>query len=172
MGVVLPLITRRSRRFVMNRQLIIRRAFGAILGLGLVVAATGTLPGSAGAQSSYQPSKPDLSIHIDPARSDCNTVRFTVAVSPQANPPSGTYDVKVRVVDRVFGTPTTAYERTFKMFASGHRIHATVDFPMPADRRFNPDFENVLSIAVDPDKEIAESYEYNNSDSFEGTCIG
>jgi hypothetical protein len=53
-----------------------------------------------------------------------------------------------------------------------HQIHTTAEFPLPADRRFNPDFENVLTIVVDPDKEIAESNEYNNRATFEGTCIG
>jgi hypothetical protein len=157
----------------MIKRPIIRRAVGAVLALGLVATAVGLLPGSAGAQSPYRPSKPDLHVKVFPVGSDCNTVRFEVGVSPQANPPSDTYDVKVRVVDWVSGTPTTAWERTFTMSASNpHRIHTKAEFPLPADRRFNPDFENLLYIFVDPDRVIAESNEYNNIATFEGTCIG
>jgi hypothetical protein len=131
------------------------------------------LSGSAGAQSPSQLSKPDLYVTVVPYLSDCNTVRFELGFIPPANPSRRTYDVKVRVTDWVSGTPTTAWERTFEVDGSrAAKLQATADFPLPADRRFDPDFENVLKIVVDPDQAIAERNEFNNFHAFLGVCSG
>jgi hypothetical protein len=151
----------------------IRRALGAMLTLGLVVTTTGMLPGSAGAQSPSQLSKPDLYVTVLPTGSDCNTVRFELGFIPKANPTRGTYDVNVRVIDWISGRQTVAWERRFTMDASSAaKLQATADFSLPADHRFDPDFENVLKVVVDPDQEIAERNEFNNFSAIRRTCSG
>ena len=115
---------------------------------------------------------PDLSIAVDQAQTWCNRVAFTITLSPGLFQPSGNQGVRVRVIDKVFGVPQTVGEILLFVPAAGGSTSAVIEWPMPADAQFTPDFFNEITVMVDPDNSIAERDETNNSVTVIGTCVG
>ena len=117
---------------------------------------------------------PDLSISAKSSQPDthCHRVAFTVTLSPGLFQASGNQAVRVRVIDKVFGTPTTVGEVLLFVPAAGGSASSSVEWPMPADATFTPDFKNEITVCVDPDNAIAERDEDNNCVTVIGTCVG
>jgi subtilase family serine protease len=78
----------------------------------------------------------------------------------------------VRVIDEVFGNPQTVGEVLLFLPAAGGSTQASIEWPMPADAQFTPDFNNKITLIVDPDNEVAERNEKNNTVTVTGTCLG
>jgi CARDB protein len=120
---------------------------------------------------------PDLSIAVVNVEGNtqvtyCNRVTFDVTLSPGLIPSSGNVPVRVRVTDKVFGLPQPVGDLTLYLPGTGGTARTSVQFPMPADANFQPDWGNEITVEVDPDNLIAESDESNNTLVVTGTCVG
>jgi len=120
---------------------------------------------------------PDLSIAVVNAEGDtqvtyCNRITFDVTLSPGLIPSSGKVPVHVRVTDKVFGVPETVGDVTLYLPGTGGTARASVQFPMPADASFTPDWGNEITVEVDPENLVIESDESNNTLVVIGTCVG
>jgi hypothetical protein len=120
---------------------------------------------------------PDLSVAVVFAEGNiqvthCHRVTFRVSLAPGFFRPSGNRAVRVRVIDEVFGNPQTVGEVLLFLPAAGGSTQASIEWPMPADAQFTPDFNNKITLIVDPDNEVAERNEKNNTVTVTGTCLG
>jgi hypothetical protein len=120
---------------------------------------------------------PDLSISAVFAEGNaqvthCHRVTFKVTLSPGFFRPSGNQAVRVRVIDEVFGIPQTVGEVLLFLPAAGGSTQASIEWPMPADAQYTPDFNNKIIVIVDPDNELGERDKSNNTLTVTGTCLG
>ena len=119
---------------------------------------------------------PDLSVTVVQTEGNvqvthCHRVTFRVTLSPGLIRTSGNLGVKVRVTDKVYGTPQTVGEVLLFLPAAGGSVQASIEWPMPPDAEFTPDFHNEITVTADPDNEIAERSEGNNEVTVIGTCV-
>jgi hypothetical protein len=117
---------------------------------------------------------PDLSISAKSTQSQthCHGVTFTVTLSPGLFMPPGNQAVRVRVIDKIYGVPTTVGDVLLFVPAAGGSTSASIEWPMPPDAQFTPDFDNEITVIVNPDNEIAERNANNNCVTVVGTCLG
>jgi len=120
---------------------------------------------------------PDLSVSAVYAEGNvqvthCHRITFRVTLSPGLFRPAGNQAVRVRVIDEVFGTPQTVGEVLMFLPAAGGSAQASIEWPLPADAQFVPDFNNKIIVVVDPDNEIGERDKSNNTLTVTGTCLG
>jgi CARDB len=114
---------------------------------------------------------PDLTVTATPVW--CDRVSFTATLSPGSSASPGVLvPVKVRVFDKIFGVSTAVGELVFMVPATGGSVSSAIEWPMPADARFQPDFTNEITVVVDPDNAVEERYESNNVATVWGTCVG
>jgi hypothetical protein len=120
---------------------------------------------------------PDLSIAVIFAEGNaqvthCHRVTFRVTLSPGAFRPAGNVPVKVRVIDEVFGQPQNVGEVMLLVPGAGGSTLGSVEWPMPEDAKWTPDFNNKIKVIVDPDNQIMERNKNNNTCIVTGTCLG
>lgn len=116
---------------------------------------------------------PDLSVAEVTADKSANHVTFDVKLSPGLlSPKAGIQLIGVRVTDKVFDVDQVVFDGSVALPASGGMSRISVEFPMPADAKFTPDFTNELTIEVDPNHLVAESNETNNKITVYGTTLG
>lgn len=118
------------------------------------------------------PSPPDVSILPDQQNTTCRQVSFIVTLTPSSNSanPSGNQAVKVRVTDKVFGNQQAMAEIVLLVPGSGGSTPATIGYPLPEDASADPGWTNEVLVVVDPDNQIEESDESNNSLAVTGVC--
>ncbi len=118
------------------------------------------------------PSPPDITIYADEGNTTCNRVSFVVTLTPDpsAASPSGNQAIKVKVVDTVFGNQQAVAEVTLFVPGSGGSTAATIEYPLPEDASFGPGWSNDIIVIVDPDNQIEECDESNNSATATGHC--
>jgi hypothetical protein len=113
----------------------------------------------------------DLTITAEPVW--CSKVNFTATLSPASSPSPGVLvPVKVRVFDKIFGVPTAVGELLFMVPSTGGSASSSIEWPVPADASFQPDFTNEITVMVDPDNQVEERSEGNNVAIVWGTCVG
>ncbi len=120
---------------------------------------------------------PDLSVSVVFAENNaqvthCHRVTFKVTLSPGLFRPPGNRAVRVRVIDEIFGTPQTVGEVLLFLPAAGGTGQASIEWPMPPDAEFTYDFNNQITLIVDPDNEVLERDKSNNTVTVTGTCVG
>ncbi len=114
---------------------------------------------------------PDLTISADPGQQVCNQVSFSVTLSPNPSQPSpaGNQAVKVRVLDKSSGYLQAVAEVLLLVPASGGSTSADVGIPAPQTAA-GLNITRDIVVIVDPDNEIIESNESNNSVAITGSC--
>lgn len=120
---------------------------------------------------------PDLSVSVVNAEGNvqvthCHRVTFRVTLSPGILKLTEDLATKVRVIDEVFGIPKVVGEVMLFLPAAGGSTQASIEWPMPADAQWGPDFNNKIAIIVDPDNQITERNKSNNTCIVTGTCVG
>lgn len=118
---------------------------------------------------------PDLSVEIvgSPSgnQTNCKKVTFKVTLDAGAVVGPGNRPVKVRVLDAVDGVSTVVGEVVLYLPVTGGSAIASIEWK-PADAKFHPDWDNEITVLVDPDNTFAERNERNNTITFVGHCIG
>jgi hypothetical protein len=124
------------------------------------------------AYSLSYPAPPDISISADQRNTTCHQVSFIVTLTPNPSSasPSGNQAVKVRVTDKVFGNRQVVAEVVLFVPGSGGSTAATIGYPQPEDAFAGPGWSNDIEVTADPDNQIMESNESNNSLTISGTC--
>jgi hypothetical protein len=119
---------------------------------------------------------PDLSVVVVMAEgtvqmTHCHRVTFDVTLSPGLlASKSGVQPVRARVID--VSLNRICFDGTVMVPASGGSSRVSVEFPMPEDATWTPDFTNEFTIEVDPDHTMLERAESNNKITVFGTCVG
>lgn len=118
------------------------------------------------------PVPPDITISADQANTTCRQVSFVVTLTPNSGQasPSGNQAVRVRVIDKVFGNSQPVAEVVLFVPGSGGSTAATIGYPSPQDAFEGPGWGNEVVVIADPENEISESNESNNSLTIAGTC--
>jgi hypothetical protein len=118
------------------------------------------------------PVPPDITISADQENTTCRQVSFMVTLTPgsgQASP-SGNQAVRVRVFDKVFGNSQPVAEVVLFVPGSGGSTAATIGYPSPQDAAEDQGWSNEVVVIADPENEISESNESNNSLAITGVC--
>ena len=120
---------------------------------------------------------PDVSVEIiyvenNAQVSHCHRATFKISYVPGFFLVTGYQRIEWRVIDKVNGVPQVVSEGAVYIPGSGGTSIVSCEFPMPSDASWNPDFNNEITVQVDPDKKFAERDETNNQVTFVGTCVG
>jgi hypothetical protein len=118
------------------------------------------------------PTPPDISISADQQNTTCRQVSFIITLTPNSNSasPSGNQAVKVRITDKVFGNQQAVAEVILFVPGAGGSTSATIGYPLPEDAFAGPGWANDVVVVADPDNQIEESDESNNSATITGIC--
>ena len=108
----------------------------------------------------------DLYLVADAANTTCNQASFILTLTPSPSGSSGYQAVKVRVLERRMGTPTSVAELTLLLPASGGSLHETIGFASAA----SASGPNEITLVVDPDRQVAETDERNNTLTISAAC--
>ncbi len=107
----------------------------------------------------------DLYLVADAANTTCNQASFILTLTPSPIGSSGYQAVKVRVIENRMGSPTAVAELTLLLPASGGSLHETIGF---ASASSGP--ANEITLVVDPDRQVAETDERNNTLAISAAC--
>lgn len=111
---------------------------------------------------------PDLTVRIDPKKTDCMHVTFAVKVTPPALAP---HSAKARLVDvLVWDDQGTLPVMKSHPIPDGQTITDTVELPLPAGASVSGGYSRRFFVAVDPFDRISEYKEGNNRAEIMGTC--
>ncbi len=110
----------------------------------------------------------DLSIFADQSNTTCNQVSFLLTITPSPTGSTGYQPVKVRVLEDRQGTPTAVAELVLLMPVAGGSLHETIGFSS-AISSAGGSRNSEITVTVDPDNQIPETNERNNSLAFRGT---
>jgi len=108
----------------------------------------------------------DLYLVADAANTTCNQASFILTLTPSPSGSSGYQAVKVRVMENRMGTPTAVAELTILLPASGGSLHQTIGFASAASASGS----NEITLEVDPDRQVAETDERNNTLAISAAC--
>ena len=110
----------------------------------------------------------DLYLVADAANTTCNQASFILTLTPSPSGSTGYQAVKVRVMENRMGTPTAVAELTLLLPASGGSIYETIGFASAA----GSSAPNEITLVVDPDRQVAETDERNNTLTISAACRG
>jgi hypothetical protein len=113
----------------------------------------------------------DLTISADKNNTTCNQVSFLLTITPSPRGSTGYQPVKVRVLENRQGTPTAVAELVLLMPAAGGSLHETIGFSS-ASSTTGGSLMSEITVTADPDNQIPETNERNNSLTSSGTCLG
>ena len=108
----------------------------------------------------------DLYLVADAANTTCNQASFILILTPSPSGSSGYQPVKVRVMENRMGSPTAVAELTLLLPASGGSLHQTIGFASAASASGS----NEIILEVDPDRQVAETDERNNTLAISVAC--
>ena len=108
----------------------------------------------------------DLYLVADASNTTCNQVSFVLILTPSPSGSSGYQPVKVRVLENRMGSPTAVAELTLLLPASGGSLHQTIGFASAASASGS----NEITLEVDPDRQVAETNERNNTLAISAAC--
>ncbi len=108
----------------------------------------------------------DLYLVADAANTTCNQASFILILTASPSGSSGYQAVKVRVMENRQGTPTAVAELTLLLPASGGSLHQTIGFASAASASGS----NEITLEVDPDRQVAETDERNNTLVISSVC--
>ena len=108
----------------------------------------------------------DLYLVADASNTTCNQVSFILTLTASPSGSSGYQAVKVRMMENRLGTPTAVAELTLLLPASGGSLHETIGFASAA----SPSGSNEITLEVDPDRQVAETNERNNTLAISAAC--
>ena len=108
----------------------------------------------------------DIYLVADAANTTCNQASFILILTPSPSGSSGYQAVKVRVMENRQGTPTAVAELTLLLPASGGSLHQTIGFASAASASGS----NEITLEVDPDRQVAETDERNNTLVISSVC--
>ena len=107
----------------------------------------------------------DLYLVADAANTTCNQASFVLVLTASPSGSSGYQPVKVRVMENRQGTPTAVAELTLLLPASGGSLHQTIGFASASSGAANE-----ITLVVDPDRQVAETDERNNTLAISAAC--
>ncbi len=107
----------------------------------------------------------DLYLMADAANTTCNQASFILTLTQSPSGSSGYQAVKVRVIENRQGTPTAVAELTLLLPASGGSLHETIGFASASSGAANE-----ITLVVDPDNQVAETDERNNTLAVSAAC--
>jgi hypothetical protein len=113
----------------------------------------------------------DLSISADQNNTTCNQVSFLLTLTASPSGSTGYQPVKVRLLENRQGTPTAVAELILLMPATGGSLHETIGFSS-ATLQTGGSRTNEITVTADPDNQIPETDERNNSQTYSITCQG
>ncbi len=108
----------------------------------------------------------DIYLVADTANTTCNQASFILVLTASPSGSSGYQAVKVRVMENRQGTPTAVAELTLLLPASGGSLHQTIGFASAASASGS----NEITLEVDPDRQVAETDERNNTLVISSVC--
>lgn len=108
----------------------------------------------------------DIYLVADAANTTCNQASFILILTASPSGSSGYQAVKVRVMENRQGTPTAVAELTLLLPASGGSLHQTIGFASAASASGS----NEITLEVDPDRQVAETDERNNTLVISSVC--
>ena len=108
----------------------------------------------------------DLYLVADEANTTCNQASFILILTASPSGSSGYQAVKVRVMENRLGSPTAVAELTLLLPASGGSLHQTIGFASAASASGS----NEITLEVDPDRQVAETDERNNTLVISAAC--
>ena len=108
----------------------------------------------------------DLYLVADAANTTCNQASFILILTPSPSGTSGYQAVKVRVMENRMSSPTAVAELTILLPASGGSLHQTIGFASAASASGS----NEIILEVDPDRQVAETDERNNTLAISAAC--
>jgi len=113
----------------------------------------------------------DLSISVDQNGTTCNQVSFLLTLTASPSDSTGYQPVKVRVLENRQGSPTAVAELILLMPAAGGSLHETIGFSS-ATTQAGGSRTSVITVTADPDNQIPETNESNNSLTVSAACPG
>ncbi|HUS76793.1 MAG TPA: CARDB domain-containing protein [Methanothrix sp.] len=113
----------------------------------------------------------DLMIFADQNNTTCNQVSFLLTLTTSPSGTTGYQPVKVRVLENRQGSPTAVAELILLMPATGGSLHETIGFSS-ASLSAGGSGASEITVTADPDSQIPETNERNNSLTISGTCMG
>lgn len=111
----------------------------------------------------------DLSITADPDNTTCNQVSFIVTLTASPSGTTGYQSVKVRVLESRLSTPTAVADLTLIFPATGGSLHETIGFASASDS-VTGTRTSEITVTADPDNQLKETNERNNSLTINGAC--
>jgi len=108
----------------------------------------------------------DLYLVADAANTTCNQASFILTLTASPSGSSGYQPVKVRILENRMGSPTSVAELTLLLPASGGSLHQTIGFVSAASASVT----NEITLEVDPDRQVAETDERNNTLAISAAC--
>lgn len=109
----------------------------------------------------------DLYLTADAGNTTCDAVSFILTLTASPSGSSGYQAVKVRVLEDRLGTPTAVAELTLLLPASGGSLHERIGF---ASGGGSYGAAKKITLNVDPDNQVSETDERNNSLTITPTC--
>lgn len=113
----------------------------------------------------------DLMIFADENNTTCNQVSFLLKLNAAPSGSTGHQAVKVRVLENRQGFPTAVAELILLIPAAGGSLHETIGFSS-ASLPAGGSGANEITVTADPDNQMPETNEWNNSLTIRGTCQG
>jgi hypothetical protein len=108
----------------------------------------------------------DLYLTADTSNTTCNQASFILTLTQSPSGSAGYQAVKVRILENRLGTPTAVAELILLLPATGGSLHESIGFASAA----GSSGPNEITLVVDPDRQVAETDERNNTLAISAAC--